>query len=95
MGGMKRPETAKETPTTGLRAASAVCRDRGISTVTLWRWRARDWIRTVNICGKIYVDLQSLGQFDQRATAGEFSKPPSGAARKSAEARAKERSGAA
>jgi hypothetical protein len=74
--------------TIGSRAASAVARDRGISDVTLWRWRKRGWIKIVNICGKNYVVLASLAEFDQRALAGEFSKAPAGAAGKSAEARA-------
>ena len=70
----------------GLRAATAVCRDRGISDVTLWRWESRGWIKTVNIAGRKYVDLSSLAEFDRRAATGEFSKPPAGAARKSSEA---------
>jgi len=74
--------------TSGLRAAKAVCRDRGESTVTLWRRRKLGLIKCVNIFGKIYVDLQSLAEFDRRAAAGEFSKAPVGAAGKSAEARA-------
>lgn len=77
-----------EPPGTGLRAARAVCRDRGISDVTLWRWVRRGWIKTVNISGKVYVNLTSLADFDRRAATGEFSKPPAGAARKSAEKRA-------
>ena len=82
-GGDGRPIT-----TTGLRAAKAVARDRGISYVTLWRWDRRGWIKTGNISGKKYVDLQSLAEFDRRAAAGEFAKQPHGAAGKSAEARA-------
>jgi hypothetical protein len=74
--------------TTGLRAAKAVARDRGISDVTLWRWNRRKWIKTVNICGKNYVDLQSLADFDRRAAAGEFAKAPAGAAGASSRARA-------
>jgi hypothetical protein len=73
-------QTIETTPTTGLRASRAVVRDRGISDVTLWRWCRRGWIRVVNICGKNYVDLQSLADFDRRAAAGEFSKPAAGAA---------------
>ena len=57
-----------------------------MSDVTLWRWARRGWIKTANICGKVYVDLASLAEFDRRAAAGEFSRPPSGAARKSSEA---------
>src|SRR5262249_32281428 len=77
----------KSEPLTGLRAARAVCRDLGISDTTLWRWSRRGWVRTVNICGKIYVDLQSLADFDRRAAAGEFACPPSGAALKATKAR--------
>jgi hypothetical protein len=75
--------------TAGLRAAKAVARDRGISDVTLWRWDRRGWIKTANISGKKYVDLQSLAEFDRRAAAGEFAKAPSGAAGASSSARAK------
>jgi hypothetical protein len=74
--------------TAGLRAAKAVARDRGISDVTLWRWDRRGWIKTANICGKKYVDLQSLAEFDRRAAAGDFARPPAGAAKRAAEARA-------
>ena len=75
------------TLTTGLRSATAVCRDRGISDTTLWRMSKRGWVRLVNISGRVYVDLASLAEFDRRATNGEFAKPPAGAARKSAEIR--------
>lgn len=75
-------------PPTGLRAATAVCRDRGISDVTLWRHARRGWIRTINVAGRVYVDLASLAEFDRRAAGGEFAQPPAGAARKSAETRA-------
>lgn len=84
---MQSPETTNGQPSTGLRAARAVCRDRGISDVTLWRWSRRGWIRTTNISGKVYVDLQSLAEFDRRALGGEFARSPVGAARKSAEDR--------
>jgi len=85
---MQTHETSTATPATGLRAATAVCRDRGISDTTLWRWSRRGWIKTANISGKVYVDLPSLAEFDRRAAGGEFAKRPAGAAKKSAEARA-------
>jgi hypothetical protein len=86
MKAQESPITAA--PASGLRAAKAVCRDRGISDTTLWRMGKRRWIKIVNICGKCYVDLQSLADFDRRAAAGEFAKPPHGAARTAAETRA-------
>ena len=72
----------------GLRAAKAVARDRGVSDVTVWRWGKRGWIKILNICGRPYVDLQSLAEFDRRAAAGEFAKAPSGAAGASSKVRA-------
>ena len=74
-------------PTTGLRAARAVAADRGISLITIWRWSKRKWILTVNISGKVYVDMASLAEFDRKAAAGEFARSPSGAAATSHEAR--------
>jgi hypothetical protein len=84
-GDMKRQETQNEmqngtTPARGLRAATAVARDRGISDTTLWRWRARHWIKSVNICGKVFIDMESLAEFDRRAATGEFAQEPMGAA---------------
>ena len=80
-------------PTSGLRAATAVARDRGISDVTLWRWERRGWIKCVNICGKKYADLESLAEFDRKARAGQFAKRPHGAAGASARKRAEKAGG--
>jgi hypothetical protein len=89
---LARQETAKIKPgPTAMRAATAVCRDRGISTITLWRMRRKGWIECANVCGKIYVIMASLAEFDRRAALGEFAKAPRGAARKSAEASAASR----
>ena len=75
-------------PTRGLRAATAVARDRGISDTSLWRMGRRGWLRLVNIAGRSYVDLESLAEFDDRARKGEFAKGPAGAAAASKKARA-------
>jgi hypothetical protein len=80
-----------ETSVTGTRAAKAVARDRGVSDVTVWRWGKRGWIKIVNICGRPYVDLASLAEFDERARKGEFAAPPSGAAGASSKARVEKR----
>ena len=50
--------------------------------------RKRGWIKTVNICGKIYVELESLTRFEERARNGEFAQAPAGAALKSVKASA-------
>lgn len=72
---------------TGFRAAKAVARDKGVSDITVWRWIKAGWLRSCNISGRPYVDLASLAEFDRRAAAGEFAKPPSGAALSSSVAR--------
>lgn len=72
---------------TGLRASRVVCRDLGVSDTTLWRWSKRGWLRTTNISGKVYVELNSLVDFETRALNGEFSQAPHGAAGKSLQAR--------
>lgn len=71
----------------GLRAARAVARDRGVSDTTIWRWGQRGWIKVHNVCGRAYVDLTSLAEFDTRVATGEFARL-TGAARRSSEARA-------
>ena len=75
-----------DNPPSGLRAAHAVARDRGVSDVTIWRWGQKGWIKIHNLCGRAYVDLMSLSEFDARVAAGEFSRL-FGAARQSAEKR--------
>jgi hypothetical protein len=39
---------------------------------TLWRWRKKGWLKTVNICGRQYVSADALADFNRRAAAGEF-----------------------
>lgn len=73
--------------TVGLRAAKAVARDEGVSDVTIWRRVKRGWLTAVNISGRPYITTESLAMFYRRAGAGEFSKPPTGAAGASSRAR--------
>lgn len=44
--------------------------------------RQRGWLETVNMMGRPYVTAAAAREFERRVAAGEFSKPPSGAARK-------------
>jgi hypothetical protein len=53
----------------------------GLSPVTIWRFRKKKFLQTVNICGRHYVLRSEIARFNARALAGEFSKPclrPSG-----------------
>ena len=77
------------TTSNALRAAKAVADDEGVDPVSIWRRGRAGLIEIVHIANRPYVTLASLQEFYRRAAAGEFAKPPSGAARKSAEARSK------
>jgi len=48
--------------------------DLGKSSVTGWRMRRDGLINTVNISGKLYIRLEEIQRFEQRAAAGEFAK---------------------
>jgi hypothetical protein len=41
---------------------------------TGWRWRNRGWIKTINVCGRLYISRDEIKRFETRAAAGEFSK---------------------
>jgi hypothetical protein len=41
---------------------------------TGWRWRKRGWIKTINVCGRLYISRDEINRFETRAVAGEFSK---------------------
>jgi hypothetical protein len=47
----------------------------GLSPVTIWRFRKKKFLQTVNICGRHYVLRSEIRRFNSRALAGEFSKP--------------------
>jgi hypothetical protein len=65
-----------------------VARDEGVSDVTIWRRVKLGLLTAVNIAGRPYITSESLAQFYSRAAAGEFAKPPAGAAAASSKARA-------
>jgi hypothetical protein len=46
----------------------------GVKPTTIWRWRKRGWIQTVNISGRQYISRQSRAAFEARAASGEFAK---------------------
>jgi hypothetical protein len=48
----------------------------GLSAVTVWRYRKKGMLTTVNICGWQYILRAEIARFNERATAGEFAKPP-------------------
>jgi hypothetical protein len=48
----------------------------GLSSVTVWRYRKKGMLTTVNICGRQYIFRAEIARFNQRAAAGEFAKSP-------------------
>src|SRR5438477_13184112 len=45
----------------------------GLSAVTIWRFRKKICLETVNICGSDYVIRSEIAGFNSRSLAGEFS----------------------
>ena len=48
--------------------------DSALSPVTLWRYRKKGWLKTLNICGRQYVTRTAIAEFNMRAERGEFAK---------------------
>jgi predicted site-specific integrase-resolvase len=48
----------------------------GLSAFTLWRYRKKGMLTTVNICGRQYVLRAEIARFSQRGAAEEFAKLP-------------------
>jgi hypothetical protein len=58
----------------GLKAASKWAAQVGITSTTLWRFRKRGWIKTINIAGRQYISEEEIARFTSRAKTGEFTK---------------------
>ncbi len=63
-----------QTAQAGLMALRRWCHGAGISEISAWRWRKRGWLSTINICGRVYVSLEEIRRFTERAQSGEFAK---------------------
>lgn len=46
----------------------------GLSSATVWRWRKKGMLSTVNICGRQYILRSEIARFNERAAAGDFAK---------------------
>lgn len=44
----------------------------GRSRPTVWRWRKRGWLETIQILDRHYITAEEVARFHQRASAGEF-----------------------
>jgi hypothetical protein len=73
---MKHKELVTAVPVTLQKFGASI----GRSAPTLWRYRKKGWLRTVNIAGRPYVLPAEALEFERRAAAGEFAQDPHGAA---------------
>ena len=48
----------------------------GVTACTIWRWRKKGWLTTVNIAGRQYLTQAAIDEFNRRAEAGEFAQAP-------------------
>jgi predicted site-specific integrase-resolvase len=48
----------------------------GVTACTVWRWRKKGWLKTVNICGRLYLTQEAINEFYERAQLGEFAQIP-------------------
>jgi hypothetical protein len=49
----------------------------GLSAVTVWRYRKKGMLTTVNICGRHYILRAEIARFNERAAAGNLPSRPS------------------
>jgi hypothetical protein len=56
----------------GLTALNKWVEQVGIHPVTAWRFRRNGWLKTLNICGRVYITPEAIAEFTRRAEAGEF-----------------------
>jgi len=60
----------------------ALAERMGVTSDTIRNWSKAGMLRTLNICGRVYITAESLAEFNRRAAAGEFAKevrqPPRG-----------------
>ncbi len=63
---------AKQDTAAPITSLSKFAAELGKTPVTLWRWRQRGWLKTINIAGRQYVTAEAIREFLARAEAGEF-----------------------
>ena len=54
----------------------------GVVACTVWRWRRKGWLETINIAGRQYLTQTAIDEFHRRAVAGEFAQKHKTPARK-------------
>jgi hypothetical protein len=55
-------------------ALSQFIEQTALSPTTVWRFRKKGFLRTLNICGRHYVLRSEIARFNARAVTGEFAR---------------------
>lgn len=72
---------ASDHPTPGsLVALDAFRKSIGRSKTSLWRYRRRGWLPTVNILGRLYLRRADIARFETAARSGLLTREPHGCA---------------
>jgi hypothetical protein len=53
-------------------ALSQFIEQTALSPTTVWRFRKKGFLRTINICGRHYILRSEIATFNARAASGEF-----------------------
>lgn len=67
----------------GLVSLAAYGRALNRSKATMWRYRKREWLKPVNLLGKLYLTKQAIEEFEAKVLRGDFAKDPRGCAAES------------
>jgi hypothetical protein len=79
-GGSAEPNHVKS----NLLALDAYRRELGRSKATIWRYRQKGWLTTVNVLGRLYVSREAVAAFERLINSGDLAKDPHGCAAKAA-----------
>jgi hypothetical protein len=83
---MKVPASNSEPAITAVISLSKWLEQVGVTPCTVWRWRKKGWLKTINIAGRQYLTQEAASEFQRRAAAGEFSQPHKTPFRKNSDA---------
>jgi hypothetical protein len=69
---MKNPTSNAEQSSTIVISLSKWRKQVGVTHCTVWRWRKKGWLKTINIAGRQYLTQEAIAEFNQRAASGDF-----------------------
>jgi hypothetical protein len=69
---MKISATNSEPASTIVISLSKWRKQVGVTHCTVWRWRKKGWLKTINIAGRQYLTQEAIAEFNQRAASGDF-----------------------